>query len=304
MIPASFFPTDPVPEISVSEVPDYPITQVMESKYVDILQSSTVPGNTVFLHAHSFYEVLFCRHVSDVEYLVGTERYRLQKGDLIFIPPGVAHCPLLLNRGQEPYRRDGLRMSPEFLSLATVYSGGIPVSEITATPFLLRTNGTRWAFLGDLFRQCVTESREKKPGWELVVIAKAAEMLVHLHRALNEPSAGPLPAEKPELLDQVLEYITEHLREKISLADVSRVFFVSQSTITQTFRNRLGISFYRCVTQRRLIVAKRMMEAGIPLEQISEQIGFKDYSSFYRAFKQEYGISPRQYRTLRSTHRP
>ena len=34
------------------------------------------------------------------------------------------------------------------------------------------------------------------------------------------------------------------------------------------------------------------------LEQVGEQVGFSDYSSFYRAFKQEYGISPRQYRKL------
>ena len=88
--------------------------------------------------------------------------------------------------------------------------------------------------------------------------------------------------------------------KKISLADVSQQFFVSQSTITQTFRNKMGVSFYRCVTQRRLIAAKRIIEKGLAMDRISEQVGFQDYSSFYRAFKQEYGISPRQYRMLQT----
>ena len=60
----------------------------------------------------------------------------------------------------------------------------------------------------------------------------------------------------------------------------------------------MGVSFYRYVTQRRLIAAKILIEKGILLEEVSRQTGFQDYSSFYRAFKNEYGISPRQYRSL------
>ena len=60
----------------------------------------------------------------------------------------------------------------------------------------------------------------------------------------------------------------------------------------------MGVSFYRCVTQRRLIASKALILQGIPLEQVSERVGFADYSGFYRAFRQEYGISPRQYRRM------
>lgn len=62
----------------------------------------------------------------------------------------------------------------------------------------------------------------------------------------------------------------------------------------------MGISFYQCVTQNRLIASKTLIEQNIALETVAEQVGFNDYSSFYRAFKQEYGISPRQYRKMQS----
>ena len=60
----------------------------------------------------------------------------------------------------------------------------------------------------------------------------------------------------------------------------------------------MGVSFYRCVTQRRLISAKSFIEQEIPLEDVGRRVGFSDYSTFYRAFKKEFGISPRQYRKL------
>lgn len=52
------------------------------------------------------------------------------------------------------------------------------------------------------------------------------------------------------------------------------------------------------MTQRRLIAAKTLIEKGQLLEAVANQTGFSDYSSFFRSFKQEYGISPRQYRKL------
>ena len=60
----------------------------------------------------------------------------------------------------------------------------------------------------------------------------------------------------------------------------------------------MGLSLYHYITQRRLISAKNLISTGIPLEHVATQVGFSDYSTFYRAFKQEYGISPRQYRSL------
>ena len=272
-----------------------PVNLSMKSRYVDTIQEITTVHLAVSLHSHDFFEVLYCRNPADVEYLVGAERYRLQKGDIVFIPPGVPHCPILPERMPESYRRDVIRMSKEFV--ANMFS--LDISEGTEDlpgSFLLRTAGTRWDHLGELFHQGNLEAEEKQTGWELALIANTTKLMVYLHRALNEQSTAPLKAEKPELLDQVLEYIDQHLHEKITLSEVAHHFYVSQSTITQTFRNKLGLSFYRCVTQGRLIAAKRLIEGDQSLESIAEAVGFTDYSAFYRAFKQEYGISPRQYR--------
>ena len=261
----------------------------MTSRYVDTHQDYSVSNSQVSLHSHTFYEILCCQNTCDVEYLVGAERYRLQKGDIVIIPPGVSHRPLLPEQMTEAYRRDVLWLSQEFAS---------NVSHLMAEPRLLRTAGTQWEFIGEMFRNGVREYEQQRLGWEEVVLGNSIQILVYIRRALDERIAVPLQVEQPELLDRVLAYVEEHLAQKITLADVAKHFWVSQSTITQTFRNKMGVSFYRCVTQRRLIAAKSLILQGLPLEQINEKVGFTDYSTFYRAFKQEFGISPRQYRKL------
>ena len=263
----------------------------MESPYVDTHQDITRSNSQLQFHSHTFYEMLCCRNTCGAEYLVGSERYKLQKGDIIFVPPGISHRPLLPDNLAEPYIRDVLWISEEFMQQ-------LNLPDAFQQPFLFRTAGTDWAYICDLFRNGVREAEKGLLGWNSLVNANATTILIHLIRAGLDRHARPMSAEKPELLDQLLAYIETHMSEKITLADTAHYFFISESTISQTFRKKMGISFYQCVTQKRLIASKALIEQDLPMETVAERVGFNDYSSFYRAFKQEYGISPRQYRKL------
>ena len=268
----------------------------MSNPHVETHRDVSFSNTQLSLHSHTFYELLYCINDCGAEYLVGADRYRLQKGDIVFVPPGVSHRPLLPEDMAEPYQRYVLWMSPEFVeNFAAVYA---PPGIHTDYGTLLRTGGTKWEVLGEYFRRGVWEAENQKSGWQAAVAGNTVTLLAMMGRSIQERTAAVLKAEKPDLLNEVLAYIERHLSDKITLEDTARHFYVSVSTITQLFRQKMGTSFYRCVTQRRLISAKSLINEGKALEDVSRAVGFTDYSSFYRAFKKEYGITPRQYTQL------
>ena len=270
----------------------------MTSRFVDTHRDTSYSNANLQLHSHTFYELLYCVNSCGAEYLVGSERYRLQQGDIIFVPPGVSHRPLLPETMVEPYTRYVLWLSPEFMArYAQLFP--YPFAQKQGLTSMLRTGSTRWEHLGELFRKGVQESERQADGWEAAVIGNTITLLTQIKRATVDRTARVPEAEKPELLDRIMAFVEKNYAKGIAISDLSKQFFVSSSTVSHLFKQKMGVSFYRYVTQRRLIAAKTLIEKGALLENVAAETGFRDYSGFYRAFKQEYGIGPRQYRNMR-----
>ena len=268
----------------------------MSDPFVETHRDVSYSNAQLTLHSHTFYELLYCRNNCGAEYLVGSDRYRLQKGDIVFVPPGISHRPLLPEHIEQPYERYVLWISQEFMDAFTQMFA-VEETQLSCGT-LLRTGDTKWELLGGYFRRGVWEAEHQAPGWQAAIVGNTITLLTLMGRGIRERTADLLKAEKPDLLNEVMNYIELHLNEKISLEETAKHFYVSVSTITQLFRQKMGTSFYRCVTQRRLIAAKVRIGNGESLEDVSRAVGFSDYSSFYRAFKKEYGITPRQYTQL------
>lgn len=267
----------------------------MDSHYVQTHQDRSI--SAMGLHSHTFYEILYVRRGS-LQYLLGTERYQLHPGDIIFIPPRVSHRALLA--GAELYERYVVWLSTEFMALLRNIWPELRLNGDRCR--LLRPNAENGEPLRRVFQHGVSAAEEADPGWELEVIGNTIQLLVQLERAFRDTRLISPERAQRELLDDIVEYIEHHLADKITLEATARRFLVSRSTVSHTFQQRMEVSFYRFVTQRRLIAAKNRILAGESMNSIAEQVGFGDYSSFYRAFKQEYNISPRDYARLCAGH--
>lgn len=249
------------------------------------------------LHSHSFYEILFCCQ-GGIDYLVDSQRYRLEEGDIVLMEPGLAHRPLFPAQMEVPYVRYALWLDAEFFQQGCALDEALALAPAQCRrrgSYLLRTTRATWTGLRTAFDNLWRETQQQRPGWQACVAYGALMLMAHLGRtAYYQENAVPAE-ENDKLLATMFRYIDTHLGEKITLEDMARHCLVSKSTVSHAFHQQLGVPFYQCVIQRRLIAAKNSILSGAPLHQAAEESGFPDYSSFYRLFKQEYGLSPREF---------
>lgn len=223
----------------------------MSSRFVDTHRDVSQGGDGVQLHSHTFYEMIYCTGGS-TQYLLGTQRYRLRHGDIVLIPPGVSHRPLLAEKMADPYRRCVVWFSQEYVESVRPMWPELLKNQRFG---VLRTANTRWEGMAKLFEAGCGEAARGAPGWQAVVCATTLELLVNIARALEDVDRPTPPAEVPDLFDRLNLFIEEHLAQDVTLERAAREFFVSKSTIDQLFRKSWASAFTgisrRAVSSRR-----------------------------------------------------
>lgn len=102
---------------------------------------------------------------------------------------------------------------------------------------------------------------------------------------------------KQQVIPQVIRYITEHFSEPLTLEDIAAEFFVSKSYLNRHFKAYTNSTVYAYIMALRLTHARRMLREGIPAVEAGRECGFSDYSTFYKAFKTQTGLSPQQFKS-------
>lgn len=264
---------------------------------LEIHYDITYEPEIVKLHSHSFYELLLCED-GNIQYFINGKRYKLQKGDILFIPPGINHKPIIDSTLSKPYKRIAMWISTELVgNILKNYPNFVKDDSYIMNNYFISTSNTNNEYLCVFFRQSYREFKSKSLNWESFALGNTISLISLLMRIENE-NTQKLTSKQNTLLDEIISYIQENYHEKITLESISHKFHISQSYLGLLFRDNLKVSFYNYVQQVRLSKAKGMIESKIPFNIIANQIGFLDYSTFYRAFKNEYGISPSEYRNL------
>lgn len=95
----------------------------------------------------------------------------------------------------------------------------------------------------------------------------------------------------------MLEYINEHFGEDITILGLSKRFNINSNYISQLFRKELDKTFTEYLTGLRMNRASALLRTtSIPINEIADQVGYKDYFYFSKMFKKIMGVPPRGYR--------
>lgn len=101
-----------------------------------------------------------------------------------------------------------------------------------------------------------------------------------------------------ENLVACLRYLNRHYAE-VSLNDLAERFHYSPSQLSKLIKRYVGCSFLEFVRRKKLEKAAALLVSGdLPIKDVAEAAGFSDSSHFYRTFRDSYGMTPLEYRTM------
>ncbi len=269
--------------------------QSMKNRQFEVFHYRDRKGENISVHHHDFYEIYFLLG-GNVDFLVEGKTHRLEPGDLLLINPQELHQAQVAPDAL--YERIVLWIDRNYLAglgggqtdLAACFDNDSPLHTN-----LLRPDKIRRAALQDLLEKLTAEFYGGKPGGELYTQGLLLQFMVEVNRLVQNVTSQQPRQEDPDLVSQVLAYIGTHFQENITLEQLATEFYVSKYYLSHEFSKRVGISIYRYVIFRRLMLSKELMEAGNSPGGVYQSCGFGDYTNFYRAFKSEYGISPKAY---------
>lgn len=268
--------------------------QTMQSDTFEVFHYREPRANTVEVHHHDFYEIYYLIS-GNVEYWVDGRIIRMEPGDLLLINPMELHRPVL-EQGTL-YERFVLWIHKDFLESISQKE---PLDRCfdTARPnhtHLIRPGQSERTSLMTQLAEMVRESYSRDFGSSLSAYGLFLQFMVQLNRLAGRTGLQEESQQLTPLVQKVLQYISEHLAESLSLEQLSAEFYISKYHLSHAFSREVGVSLYRYIMLRRLLLARQLLSNGESAKQVCRSCGFSDYTSFYRAFKTEYGISPREF---------
>jgi AraC-like DNA-binding protein len=97
----------------------------------------------------------------------------------------------------------------------------------------------------------------------------------------------------------VLQYIHDHLTERIEVDTLSRKAYLSRNIFFKWFKEQFGITPLEYITRERIRLARELLaQEKYSITQVSLQCGFTDVNYFVRTFKKSEGLTPGAYRDI------
>ena len=246
-------------------------------------------------HYHEFDKIVIFLS-GTAGYIIEGRSYFLEPGDVLLVSHHLIHKPVI--DPTDPSERVVIYLDPGFIRSQSVKDGDLAACFRLARRrqfALMRPNGEQHTQLSRLLQQLEAALVDKGFGGELLARTCFLQLLIHLNRAMvsDHTDRDRTASHNDPKIERALSYINEHLSEDLSVDTLARQVYTSKYHFMRRFKELTGCSVHRYITQKRLLAAAGLLRKGVSAQNACARCGFQDYSAFQRAFRAQFGMTPR-----------
>lgn len=251
-------------------------------------------------HTHVYYELLYVLEGSVLLTIRGRE-HRADAGSLVFLNQFDEHATRMIS---SVYRRYYLLIPPTQLHSFRSDARLLSVFRFRREnfPYVLSTGVHKPRF--DTYFDLLQQTAERS-GAHLDDEVEALLTLILLGALELRPDMFISDFDNSFLpMGEILDELDRDYAQPFSLQDLARRYHVSPGCLSSHFSRYVGMRPMQYVTLSRLTRARvLLMHTETPVVQVAQQCGYNDVSSFVRRFREEFGVTPLQFR-LQQKGRP
>lgn len=245
-------------------------------------------------HYHDFNKIMiFLR--GNVNYSIEGKNYLLQPYDIVLVNAGEIHRPSVLD--DSIYERIIIYVSAQFLN--EYNQGDDDLNHCFHSAKEAHSNVLRIHSVdkSKFYQVCLELERSFKDNAfakELYQKILFLEFMIHLNRTTIANHINYLDSSIGNVkLIKILEYINQHLTGELSIDTLASHFYLNRYYLMHFFKEETGYTIGNYIKEKRLMLAKDLVRNGSTITEACYQSGFKNYSTFSRAFKKAYHTVPK-----------
>jgi AraC-like DNA-binding protein len=253
---------------------------------------------THYAHSNDGYE-LYLLLKGDVSFSIDGQIHKLEPYDLLLINNKEIHRTII--HSDVPHERVYIYFNPNIV--AQFSSEKFNLLNIFENRELGHGNKigqelVKNSIIPNYFEQIYEWSKNDMPEQKIMMMSTLVQLIVKVsnifsHNEIDEKIRDD--ASYNGKIYVVLNYISSNLHRKITLDELEKNFYINKYYLCHLFKKVTGFTLMEYITYKKVSIAKEFLQKGNPINVVCTNLGFEDYSSFYRIFKKIVGISPQEY---------